>query len=439
MVGLTAFTNEIKPCAYVAARIKERLRDVVTVIGGVHVTAIPEQTMTEFPMFDIGVVGEGEETLLQIVTALHEGRDVSGVNGTLIRLATGLLKAPARQRPVQLDLLDAAWDVFAPARAYHIQTIRGCPFNCVFCMNPNGRVARARSVQSVMDELEHLITTYLPERISFGDELFSVYRERTLELLRAMADAEIGSRVKWDVQTHVRYVDDEIFELFKKARVDRVEMGIESGDEEALRRMGKGTDLAMIQRAYMGARKHGVPFGTFFLLGQPNETLESVKKTIRLAGEVNPMLPMFGLMVPYPGTAVAKMAAKGENGYRLVSTDWDDYNKQIGGALEFSNISRRELEILQFRAYVTVFIRNLRIRDFIKFLWEYRAGVYHAAKNMVTGGKIRHGRALPDRYVELVDTGQGLSSREIVRSHADWSAYQNRSMAVMKRTMLSKL
>ena len=77
-------------------------------------------------------------------------------------------------------------------------------------------------------------------------------------------------------------------------------------------------------------------------------------------------------MVPYPGTEVARMATRGEGGYRIRSTDWNDYNKQIGDALEFAHLSRRDLEWLQITGYLSVFARNGRWPELLQFCWRFR-------------------------------------------------------------------
>lgn len=94
---------------------------------------------------------------------------------------------------------------------------------------------------------------------------------------------------------------------------------------------------------------------------------------LEFAVKLNPERPIVGVMVPYPGTEVAAMAERGEGGYRLLSTDWNDYAKQIGNALAFEHLSRRDLEILQMLAYVQVFLRNRRYAEFTRFVWAYRS------------------------------------------------------------------
>jgi len=434
VVGFTAYTNEIKPAAYLAARVKEQLKNCITVIGGVHVTAIPTETLLEFHGFDIGVVGEGEVTLQELCEAVHTQQSLDTIDGLVIRKGGSIHMTSPRLRILDQESIPfPAWDMFPKANTYFIQTIRGCPFDCKFCMNPNGKVARKRSVPHVIEELKLIIDEFNPERISFGDELFSVDMERTNRLLDAMAEHKIGEKVKWDVQTHVRYVDLEMMKRFKIANVERVELGIETGDEAIMKKMGKGISMEQIKQAYTDARKAKVEIGTFFLIGQPNETPQTIMKTIRLAGTINPELPMFGLMTPYPGTEVSKLAAKGEAGYRLLTTDWDEYNKQIGGAMEFANLSRRQIEWYQIYAYLYVFIRNFRMVDLAKFIWEYRKGVFSVVKKVIGRKKVSDLLQKPADYDAVLQSNYRLSNAELADARDNWKGTQTRELKRAKK------
>lgn len=436
LVGLTAFTNEIKPAAYQAYHIKKALPSCTTVIGGVHVTSIPNETMEEFSFFDIGVIGEGEQTLLELCIQACLAQSLKDVNGIIYRESGILKKTKPRERILDQDSIPfPAWDLLPPAKTYFIQSIRGCPFNCLFCMNPNGRVARTRSVANVIEEIEWIINEFGPKHISFGDELFSVDMKRTHELLSQMAAHRIGERVKWDVQTHVRYVNRELFLAFKKAKVERVEVGIETGDDATLKSMGKGTNRKMIIDAVKAGKEAGVVIGSFFLFGQPNETPETIRKTIDFAVEVNPDLPMFGLMTPYPGTEVARLAAQNKAGYRIISTDWDDYNKQIGGALEFANLSRNQIEWLQTTAYLKVYLLNGRIKDLVLFLWEYRHAGWEVLKKILRGKQSAlKASSKPKDYDAILSSGQKISKHSFISARQDWNQTQVREL---KRAKLS--
>jgi len=433
IIGLTAFTNEIKPAAYLTALIKTSIPGVLSIIGGVHITAIPVETLLEFPYFDIGVVGEGEQTLYEVCKARLAGTTLENINGLVLRKNGEVFLTTPRERILDQDSIPfPAWDMLPKAQTYYVQSVRGCPYNCLFCMNPNGKVARKRSVYNVIRELNWIISDFKPQRISFGDELFSIDIQRTHELLDAIINERIGYKVSWDVQTHVNYVDEELFRKFKIANVDRVELGIETGDENLLKKMGKGTNMQSIKEACNAGRKEGVKIGTFLLFGQPNETKESIHKTINIAVEINPSIPMFGLMTPYPGTEVARMAACGEGGYKLLTMDWDQYNKQIGGALAFANLTRRQIEWYQIKAYLMVYIRNYRFSDLIKFLWEYRTGAWIVLKKVLFKKDLTNMVTLPEYYEEI--TGKGITpDKEIFSSsRISWQQTQNRELNRLK-------
>ena len=123
-------------------------------------------------------------------------------------------------------------------------------------------------------------------------------------------------------------------------------------------------------------------------------------RTVNFAVKINAHTPLFGVMVPYPGTKVAEMARRGEGGYRLISADWNDYNKQIGHAVEFENLSRRDLEILQMIGYFKVFLWNFRFWDLAKFIWQYRSEGMAVIRKILFGRKpkpVERFDANPDR------------------------------------------
>lgn len=433
VVGLGAFTCEIKPAACLAHGIKELSPRVTTVIGGVHVTAIPEETLLEFPAFDVGVYGEGEITFAELCQALREGRVLDDIPGLVFRGEEGIRLNPPRPRIADQDTLPfPAWDLLPRAEEYVLMTQRGCPFNCLFCMNPNGRVARARTIENFMRELKWVLDCYQPKEIRFGDELFSVNMERTHLLLDAMILADVPRLVKWFAQTHVHFVDAPLLKKMKQAGARLIGLGIETGDTEILRQMGKGTTREMILRAAQAAKDAQLPLVTYFILGHPHETFSSMKKTLDLAVKINPAIPIFGIMVPYPGTEVARLAAEGKGGYRLRSTDWDDYDKQIGGALEFAGLSRTLIEMFQVWAYVKVFLWNHRYWHFIKFCWQYRREGWALLKKIFSGraDKLSHRRVFtPQGFARRHET----DGREIVDATLRWQAWQKAELARIKK------
>lgn len=138
IVGFTAFTNEIKPCAYLAFKLKELMPGLLTVIGGAHITALPVQTLREFSSFDVGAIGEGEITFTELCKTIADGGQLNKVAGIVFRSNDLFIENPPRERILDQDIIPMpAWDLMPRANVYWIQTQRGCPFKCVFCMNHN--------------------------------------------------------------------------------------------------------------------------------------------------------------------------------------------------------------------------------------------------------------------------------------------------------------
>ena len=153
-----------------------------------------------------------------------------------------------------------------------------------------------------------------------------------------------------------------------------------------------------------------------------------------MAVKINPDLPMFGLMTPYPGTEVARMAANKEGGYRLLSTDWDEYNKQIGGAMEFANLSRVQIEWFQVKAYIKVYLYNKRYRDFISFIWEYRHAAWEVLKKMLLRRKsiVKHNKK-PSDYDQVVSSGKRTEQLAFISSRENWNKTQQRELKRAKK------
>jgi radical SAM superfamily enzyme YgiQ (UPF0313 family) len=386
VVGLTAFTNEIKPAARVAAMVKDLSPSIATIIGGVHTSALPEQTLNEFPAFDMAAVGEGELTVRDAVAALDSGSSLEAVAGLCLRGPGGDVHRTAeRQTVTNLDEFPPpAWDLLPPSERYLFMTQRGCAYRCTFCMNPNGRTVRTRSVEHVIAELETIVARGGRE-LYMCDELFTANRERTHQLLDAMIAADIGRKLRWSAQTHVNLVDRELFAKMKAAGCFICGLGIETGDPDIMKRMQKGSTMDRVMTARQAARDAGLPIEGLMIIGHPHETWETAMRTIDFAVKLNPERPIIGVMVPYPGTQVAAMAARGEGGYRLLSTDWNDYAKQIGNALAFENLTRRQLEILQMLAYARVFVGNRRWREFAEFVWKYRSEGWAVVRKILSG------------------------------------------------------
>ncbi len=386
VVGVTAFTNEIRAAARVARAVKRALPGAVTVIGGPHVTALPEQTLEEFAEFDVGVVGEGEHTFDALAHALDARAPLAGIAGLVYRHGGAPARTSPRADEPDLDVFPRpAWELMPRSRRALLVTQRGCPYACSFCQNPAGRRVRQHSIARVLSDIAWLVSQHRVEELLVCDEIFTVDAPRTEALLDAMIAAGVGRQVRWWAQTHVNTASPRLFEKMRAAGCFRVALGVETGDAEILRASHKGSTSARVVAARRMAAAAGLPVEGLFILGHPHETRATALRTIDFAVELDPEVPVFSTMVPYPGTEVAAMAARGDGGYRLLSRDWDDYLNQLGHTLAFEHLSRRELELLQLYGYVKVFAANGRWGDLARFAWTYRSEGMAVVRKLLSG------------------------------------------------------
>ncbi len=382
IMGFTAMTHEIVHVASVAGKLREALPTSLMVIGGPHATVAPVRTLQEFPSFDIAVMGEGEQTLLEIArevatVASNRGQGENAdpviipaerlglIDGIAWRSGNNIMTNKPRNLRLDLDSLPFPdYDhVSRRIGTYPIYSSMGCPNKCIFCCRILGNRIRVRSPKNVVDEIKHAISTFSPRLIDFADEIFTFPKERAIAICDLMIQEGLNKAIKWTAQSRVTRVDQELFNKMKEAGCVNVDFGIESGNPETLKRIKKGITPLDASNAILAIKKAGLKTGSYFIIGHPFETVETIRETIKFAARLNTDSVSFGIMVPYPGTEVHEMAIRGECGYRLLSEKWQDYDKQLGNALELDGLSREQLEKWQRKAYITFYLRNLRLFD----------------------------------------------------------------------------
>jgi anaerobic magnesium-protoporphyrin IX monomethyl ester cyclase len=385
IVGISAMTSEIHSGAEAARKIKERMPSCTTVVGGAHSISIPQETMEEFPEFDILVTGEGEYTLLEIVNVIRAAGPLDDIKGIMFRRDGQIVSTPQREWIEDLDSLPfPAWHKYPRvAPFYYVLSSRGCPNNCAFCKTILGKRQRKRSPENVVDEIQWLHDRFGVKKFIFQDETFTLDRKRTEHMLDLMIERGLHSEMEWVAQTRVDRVDEHIFTLLKRAGCGLIEFGVESGNQEILNTVNKRITLQQVEDAVRLAKKAGLKVGCSFILGHPFETRKTAQDTVDFLVKLNPDNISLGIMVPLPGTRIYEMAKKGEGNYRLTSTDWRDFVKFGGGGLEFTNISRHELEKMQAKAYLSLYLKNFRVIDLVSYAYEHRKQALAAAKKLV--------------------------------------------------------
>lgn len=371
LVGFTAYTVQIKAAGFIAKEIKSHFPDIPTCCGGPHATAMPKETLEEFPAIDFTVPGEGEEVIGSVINDLKTGPSLFNIRGIVTRQS----KEIPQNKIANLDTLPfPAWEEFDLTKypGFHphltklelpIATSRGCPYSCNFCSRNFGKIRRHRSVSSVIKEIERNSMDFNCEALTFTDETFTANIAWSREFFNTMIKKGLNKKIKWACETRVDTSSPELFRLMKEAGCYSVGFGLESGDDDILKRAIKGFTVSQIKKAVGWAKEAGLICIASFIIGLPGETEESAWKSIKLAKELNIFSTTFPIAVPLPGTELREMALKNQDGLRILTNNWDDYGKQYPGVMESDQLSIEKRRELQRKAYE--YNPKKDIRDFI--------------------------------------------------------------------------
>jgi anaerobic magnesium-protoporphyrin IX monomethyl ester cyclase len=379
LIGITATTNEIGNAAKVASIAKENDKEVLTVVGGPHVSAIPKETLEEFPSFDIAVVGEGEYTILDIVKMVEGKHDIEKVSSIAFRKNGKIILTKKRPAINDLDSLPfPRWEDFkiknytgyvGLRKKIEVPVIsgRGCPNRCIFCQRFLGNIARLRSPKNVIDEIEHDVSLGA-ESIGFCDETFTLAKNRTLDMCREMIERGINREISWRCETRVDAVDFELLKKMKEAGCEMVEYGVESGNDTILKNSMKGITIRQVIDAFRLSKKAGLKTYMNFIFGHPGETAATLKDSINLMMKINPDYVTIGIMTPFPGTEIRDMAKRGYKGMSLCESGWEDYSKQNCSVIYLQDITNDELKEWQSMAYSKFYFRPSRILKLLELV-----------------------------------------------------------------------
>jgi radical SAM superfamily enzyme YgiQ (UPF0313 family) len=330
IVGITCMTPTIEASLEISELAKEVSKDIVTVLGGPHLSVFPKETLS-YEHVDFGVVNEGEIVFPKLISALEGKKRFSDIDG-LVYKDNGRIKFnPPKSYVKNLNSLPFPARHLLPNKKYYsihadypfttMITSRGCPFNCSYCFKGVfGRILRLRSPKNVVDEIELCLEMGFKE-IWFYDDIFTVNKKRTAEICSEIL--ERGLKFKWTAITRVDCVDYELLKKMKRAGCYRIRYGVESGDQEILNLMNKGINLHTVRKTIELTKKVGIEPFCFFMLGYPGEDKRKIKKTIDFAIKLDPNWAMFSNTVPFPATKLLEQAY--EAGLLKNKNYWRDF------------------------------------------------------------------------------------------------------------------
>ncbi len=320
LIGISTTTSTAPKAYKIAKTFKEM--GIPVVIGGVHSTFRPEESLT---YSHYCVRGEGEETIKELVSALSSGGDLSHING-LSYIEDGRFRHNP-ERPLLCNLDSIPFPDLEGIKEGKrlpntpIMTSRGCPFNCSFCSVTVmfGKGYRMRSIDSVIDEIMYR----RPKDIFFYDDNFAANPERTKELLERMIRKEILPK-NWMAQMRVDIAKDkELLQLMKRTNCLFVYIGFESINSETLKEYKKGQTIDEIKEGIETIHKSGIRIHGMFVLGSDNDRQETIKETVGFAKKHKIDTIQFLILTPLPGTRTFDEFDKTG---RIFTYDWNLYD-----------------------------------------------------------------------------------------------------------------
>ena len=373
-VGLSTITSTA-PRAYQYADTY-RKRGVPVIMGGPHVSFMPDEAMDHS---DYVIIGEGEAPFSHFLTAVEAGRGFDEIPNLLYRDGGEVLRTPFAPAPQKLDAvpspdLSLIRSFGAPGRRLivPIETSRGCPFNCEFCAVTElfGKRVRYRPMDEVIEEMRRYEGR--ARLLFFVDDNFTAHKPRTKELLQRIIDS--GVKQKWTAQVRSDAADDEeLLSMMSRAGCRAVYIGIESVNDETLKRIKKGQQVDDVSRSIARFKRHGIRVHGMFILGFDEDNVESGRKTWRYARRTNLNSVQFLILTPVPGT---KFFQRMHDDDRILTEDWSLYDAhhvvyKPKGMLPF------ELQQLQIKAHEHFYNFWRRVKTLFSFnFWEFAVSCY---------------------------------------------------------------
>lgn len=340
------------------------------------------QKLLERTGADCIVREEGEKTTLDIVNALNSGKSLVGVKGLTLLDSGKLLNTPEAEKIEDLDSLPfPAYHLVPDLKIYKnrsrkhpiapLVTHRGCPYGCTFCGSQRTGF-RARSPESVLLEMEHMINKFGVRQFDILDDNF------TLDMARAEKILDMIIAKKWDIGIifpnglRADRLTEPIVEKMSKAGVYRTGIGIESGNQAIVDGIVKSLKLSQVRDAVKWLRKNDIIVFGYYQFGLPGETKETMEETIKFAKEVNTHWANFGITTPLPGTQLySQLKAEGLIREQENSLGEGFYAVKEGHYTP-KGLTLEEVEAVQQRAWKTYYFRPSKVLDVLKTIRSYR-------------------------------------------------------------------
>jgi len=326
VVGISSVSQNYNLAIEYARMTKQR--NIKVLIGGIHISLLPQSLSKDM---DIGIIGEGEVTVVDLFKSNFENLDK--IDGIVYRKDDEIKFTKPRKLIENLDTIPyPARDLIDIEDHTFMFTSRGCPYKCIFCSSYKfWKIVRFHSAEYVVNEIKLLIDKYKVKYIDFADDLFIANRDRLKKIVELIKQEKIDISFGCDARANM--VDDEIVKLLKNMNIQKIVLGLESGNDRILTYL-KGIDgkpTVTVKQNYDAVRianKYGILVNAGFVVGSPNETEDEILDTLKLAktSGLNHFEPY--ILTPLPGTEIWELAKK--KNFVSDNMDWNKLDVMFG-------------------------------------------------------------------------------------------------------------
>lgn len=399
------------------AKVLKELTNSKIVITGAHATVFAQEIMESCPEIDFIILNEYEFTFLELVKNLidkkyNEIERLPGLayrknNQVIVNKSSKLIEPldrlpfPARELFPSNDIpkIDFYWDAFCQFRpALQMHASRGCPFDCNFCLWNQVFYARKKyrvfSPERIVDEMEHLVGEYKAKEIYFDDDSFTINKNHVLAICEEIKKRKL--KVYWSCMGDAMVTDREMLKVMASAGCIGMKFGVESADEHILKEIGKPIDLEKVKAVAKWCAELGIKTHATFTFGALSETIESIRKTINFAKELDVDSVQFSITVPFPGTRLFEEA---RNRKLLISDSWLDYDGARSSVIQYPYLEKATLEQIYCSASGVWLLHKFKNP---KWLLRQMRNIYRILKGQGLSGIFDKSR----RVIELIKIAQ---------------------------------
>ena len=415
VVAVSSLTPSYRNSLKVLGAVKRIKPSCITVMGGQHITALPEQVMLEAKDLDFGILGEGEETfaeLLDVLTSDNVGPEqLNKVNGIVFRDGQRPVVTSKRDFISDLDrlplpaydLLDIDAYELKPHHTWantrislkpymNIFTSRGCPYSCTFCASNLiwGRGTRFKSPDYVLNEIDTLVNVFGIRSIFICDDTFLTKKDRVVEILKRIIEKKYD--LNFCCMGRVDEVDEEVLVLLKQANCHLIRFGVESCSQPILDAMKKGYSIKQVKRAFKLCKETGIAASASIIIGYPGETRSTFSETLKNIIEIDPVGCEFFIALPIVGTEFYKLAH--EKKY-IIERDWEEWTLLPEEPLiGTEHLKPSDLIDLRREAYLTFYLRPSKILQILRQIKDVNDIKYYLKGLFAMVGLVRtsHGK-----------------------------------------------